>query len=56
MGLAQRLAFNQAVAAKVEQGKPVTAPSEPKNYPDAKKPVTEDCLAPKALPCVCSVV
>jgi hypothetical protein len=42
--LAQLLALNQAVAAKIEKGEPVTAPGVPKNYPDAKKLVTEDCI------------
>ncbi|MCU0784278.1 MAG: class I SAM-dependent DNA methyltransferase [Verrucomicrobia bacterium] len=46
--LAQLLALNQAVAAKIESGSPVTAPGVPKNYPDAKKLVTEDCIRPKA--------
>ena len=44
--LAQLLALNQAVAAKIEQGIPVTAPGVPPNYPDAKKLVTEDCIRP----------
>ncbi|MGD0350763.1 MAG: hypothetical protein ABSB84_10705 [Verrucomicrobiota bacterium] len=42
--LAQLLALNQEVAAKIEKGSPVTAPGVPKNYPDAKKRVTEDCI------------
>ena len=44
--LAQLLALNQQVAAKIERGEPVTAPGVPKNYPDAKKLVTEDCIKP----------
>jgi hypothetical protein len=44
--LAQLLALNQEVATKIEQGSPVTAPGVPKNYPDAKKLVTEDCIKP----------
>ena len=44
--LAQLLALNQAVAARIEQGIPVTAPGVPPNYPDAKKLVTEDCIHP----------
>ena len=44
--LAQLLALNQAVAAKIEKGEPVTAPGVPKVYPDAKKLVTEDCIRP----------
>ncbi len=46
--LAQLLALNQQVAAKIEKGEPVTAPGVPKNYPDAKKLVTEDCIRPVA--------
>lgn len=44
--LAQLLAFNRDVAAKIENGEPVTAPGVPKNYPDAKKLVTADCIQP----------
>ncbi len=44
--LAQLLALNQQVAANIEKGEPVTAPGVPKNYPDAKKLVTEDCIQP----------
>jgi hypothetical protein len=44
--LAQLLALDQEVAAKIEKGEPVTAPGVPKNYPDAKKLVTEDCIRP----------
>ena len=44
--LAQLLALNQEVAAKIEQGNAVTAPGVPPNYPDAKKLVTEDCIKP----------
>ena len=44
--LAQLLALNQQVAAKIEKGEPVIAPGVPKNYPDAKKLVTEDCIQP----------
>jgi len=44
--LAQLLALNQEVAAKIEKGEPVTAPGVPKNYPDAQKLVTEDCIRP----------
>jgi len=43
---AQHLALNLDVAAKIEKGSPVTAPGVPKNYPDAKKLVTEDCIQP----------
>ena len=44
--LAQLLALNQEVAAKIERGEPVIAPGIPKNYPNAKKLVTEDCIKP----------
>jgi hypothetical protein len=44
--LAQLLALNQEVAAKIERGEPVTAPGVPRHYPDPKKLVTEDCLKP----------
>ncbi len=44
--LAQLLALNLEVAAKIEKGEPVTAPGVPKNYPDAQKLVTEDCIRP----------
>ena len=40
--LAQLLALNQQVAAKIEKGEPVTAPGVPKNYPAAKKLVTKE--------------
>jgi hypothetical protein len=42
--LPQLLAVNQQVAANTENGSAVTAPGVPKNYPDAKKLVTEDCI------------
>src|ERR1017187_2055305 len=45
--LAQLLALNQDVAAKIENGSPVTAPGVPLNYPDAKQLVTEDCIKAK---------
>ena len=44
--LAQLLALNLEVAARIEKGEPVTAPGVPKNFPDAKKLVTEDCIRP----------
>lgn len=44
--LAQLLALNQQVAARIEKGESVTPPGMPKNYPDAKKLVTEDCIRP----------
>ena len=42
--LAQLLALNQDVAAKIEQGSPVTAPGVPKNYPQPEQLVTQDCI------------
>ena len=44
--LAQLLALNQKVATKIENAESVTAPGVPKNYPDAKMLVTEDCIKP----------
>jgi len=38
------------VAAKIENGEPVTAPGVPKNYPDAKRLVTGDCIKPAETP------
>jgi len=36
------------MTCRIEQGELVTAPGVPKNYPEAKKLVTEDCLKPTA--------
>jgi hypothetical protein len=47
--LAQLLALNQQVAARIERGEPVTAPGVPASYPDAKQLVTEDCIKPAAV-------
>ena len=44
--LAQLLALNQEVAAKIENDEPVMPPGGPKHYPDAKKRVTEDWIQP----------
>jgi len=44
--LAQLPALNQEVAAKIEKGESVTAPGVPRDYPDARKLVTEDCIQP----------
>ena len=44
--LAQLLALNQQVAAKIENGEPVMPPGVPPNYPDATKLVTQDCIQP----------
>jgi hypothetical protein len=46
--LAQLLALNKQVAAKIEKGEPVMPPGVPKNFPDVKKLVTEDCIRPSA--------
>jgi hypothetical protein len=47
--LAQLLALNLEVAAKIGRGEPVTAPGVPKDYPDAKELVTTDCIHPQVL-------
>jgi hypothetical protein len=44
--LAQLLALNQQVAPNIEKGEPVMPLGVPKNYPDAKQLVTEDCIRP----------
>jgi hypothetical protein len=44
--LAQLLALNLEVAARIERGDPVTAPGVPINYPDPAELVTQDCIAP----------
>jgi hypothetical protein len=46
--LAQLLALNLEVAAKIEKGEAVVAPGVPKHYPDARKLVTEDCIKPSS--------
>ncbi|HEY9172799.1 MAG TPA: hypothetical protein VI136_10990 [Verrucomicrobiae bacterium] len=46
--LAQLLALNQQVAAKIERGEPVTAPGVPSGYPHPEKLETEDCIKPVA--------
>lgn len=43
---AQLPALKQQVAAKIEDGSPVTVPGVPKDYPDAKNLVTEACIEP----------
>ena len=45
--LAQLLSLNLAVAGKIERGEPVVPPGVPRNYPDAKKLVTEDWITPQ---------
>lgn len=44
--LAQLLALNLEVAARIERGEEVTAPGVPKSYKDPEKLVTEDCIRP----------
>jgi hypothetical protein len=44
--LAQLLALNQDVAARIEKGERVTAPGIPANYPSPAALVTEDCIKP----------
>jgi hypothetical protein len=44
MKLAQLLALNQQVAAKIEKGEPVATSGVLKHYPDAKNLVTEDWI------------
>ncbi len=45
--LAQLLALNLAVAAKIEKGEPVTAPGLPPGYSEPQQLVTEDCIRPR---------
>lgn len=47
--LAQLLALNQQVAARIEQGLPVTAPGIPPGHSDPQRLVTEDCIRPAQL-------
>ncbi len=44
--LAQILALNQEVAARIEKSEPVTAPGVPSHYPDPQKLVADDCIRP----------
>ena len=44
--LAQPLALNPHVAAKIEKGESITAPGTPPGYPHLQKLVTEDCIRP----------
>jgi hypothetical protein len=44
--LAQLLALNQEVAARLERGELVTAPGVPKSFPDPQKLLTGDCIMP----------
>jgi hypothetical protein len=44
--LAQLLALNQQVAAKLERAEPVTAPGIPAGFPNPESLLTEDCIRP----------
>ena len=44
--LAQLLALNVEVAARIERGEPVTAPGIPPGCPAPESLVTEDCIKP----------
>ncbi len=44
--LAQLLALNLEVAAKIERGEPVTAPGIPPGHPHPETLMTEDCIRP----------
>jgi hypothetical protein len=48
--LAQLLALNLDVAARIERGEPVTAPGIPKNHPKPSDLVTADCIQPPDIP------
>jgi hypothetical protein len=48
--LTQLLTLNQQVAAKIEQGEPVTAPGVPSGYPNPQSLVTDDCIRPAGYP------
>ncbi len=47
--LAQLLALNLAVAARIEAGEPVTAPGVPADYPTPGELVSAGCIAPPEL-------
>ncbi len=44
--LAQLLALNQQIAAKLERTEPVTAPGIPAGFPNPETLLTEDCIRP----------
>jgi hypothetical protein len=46
--LAQLLALNLDVAARIERGELVTAPGAPSNFPDHASLITTDCIRPPA--------
>ena len=45
--LAQLLALNLAVAARIDNNQPVTAPGLPPTFPDPKRLITDDCIRPQ---------
>jgi len=47
--LAQLLALNRAVAARIDAGEPVSAPGLPPGFPEPQRLVTLDCIQPPAL-------
>jgi hypothetical protein len=46
--LAQLLALNQSVYARIQSGDPVTAPGIPADYPAPAELVSEGCIMPPA--------
>ena len=48
--LAQILALNLAIARRIEQGQPVTAPGVPPSSPNPANLITNDCIQPPATP------
>ena len=44
--LAQLLELNLAVAARLDNDQPVTAPGLPPTFPDPKGLITDDCIRP----------
>jgi methylase of polypeptide subunit release factors len=47
--LAQLLALNESVAARINAGEPVTAPGIPPDYPNPAELVSEGCITPPEL-------
>ncbi len=50
--LAQLLALNHTVAARIEANEPVTSPGIPGSYPNRTGLITSDCIQPPALDCI----
>ena len=46
LALAHHSVWNPEVTARIESGSPDMPPGIPKNYPDARKLVTEDSIEP----------